>query len=88
MKKSRFTEQQIVSILKQVESGQKVMEVCRQHGISDKTYYAWRSRYAGMQVSQLKRLREVEAENARLKKMYAELSLVHNALQDVVAKKL
>lgn len=88
MKKSRFTEQQIVSILKQVETGQKVMEVCRQHGVSDKTYYGWKSRYAGMQVSQLRRLREVEAENARLKKMYAELSLVHNALQDVVAKKL
>jgi len=88
MKKSKFSEQQIVSILKEVELGAKVGETCRKYGISDATYYKWKSAYAGMAVSQLKQLRDLQTENARLKKMYAELAMVHNALQDVVSRKL
>jgi putative transposase len=85
MKKSRFSEEQIVAVLRQVETGSKVLDVCRKHGISDATFYNWKARYGGMEVSQLRRLKELEGENAKLKKMYAELALVHHALQDVVA---
>ena len=88
MKESRFSEEQIVAVLRQVEMGAKVLDVCRKHGISDATFYNWKARYGGMEVSQLRRLKELEGENAKLKKMYAELALVHHALQDVVAKKL
>ena len=88
MKKSRFSEEQIVAVLRQVETGSKVLDVCRKHGISDATFYNWKARYGGMDLSQLRRLKELEGENAKLKKMYAELALVHHALQDVVAKKL
>jgi putative transposase len=88
MKKSRFSETQIVGILKAVESGGKVEETCRKHGISVATYYQWKSKYAGLEVSQLSELRDLKSENARLKKMYADLALVHYALQDAVAKKL
>lgn len=88
MKKSRFSEEQIVAVLRQVETGSKVLDVCRKHGISDATFYNWKARFGGMDVSQLRRLKELEGENAKLKKMYAELALVHHALQDVVAKKL
>ncbi len=88
MKKSKFSETQIVSILREVESGAKVGETCRKYGISDACYYQWKSKYAGMDVPQLSKMRELEQENARLKKMYAELALVHNAFQDAVAKKL
>lgn len=88
MKRSRFSEEQIIAVLRQVEMGAKVLDVCRKHGISDATFYNWKARYGGMDVSQLRRLKELEGENAKLKKMYAELALVHHALQDVVAKKL
>lgn len=88
MKLNRFTESQIVSILKQQEAGSKVMDICREHGISDATFYNWKAKYGGMAPSQLKRLRELEEENARLKRMYADLSLVHHALKDAVEKKL
>lgn len=88
MKKSKFSEQQIVAILKEVELGAKVNETCRKYAISDATYYKWKSAYVGMDISQFKHLRDLETENARLKKMYAELALVHNALQDVVSRKL
>ena len=88
MKRSRFTESQIVAVLKEGEAGMPVAELCRKHGVSNATYYQWKSKYAGVQVSELTRLRELEAENAKLKKMYAELALMHNALQDVVAKEL
>jgi putative transposase len=88
MKQNRFTESQIVSILKQQEAGAKVMDICREHGISDATFYNWKAKYGGMATSQLKRLKELEEENARLKRMYADLSLVHHALKDAVEKKL
>ena len=88
MKKSKFSESQIVGILKEVEAGAKVGDTCRKYRISDACYYQWKSKYAGMEVSQLAQMRELQAENAKLKKMYAELALVHHAFQDAVAKKL
>jgi putative transposase len=88
MKKTRFTESQIISILRQQETGSKVSDICREHGISDATFYSWKSKYGGMDASHLKRLKELEEENARLKKMYADLSLIHYAFKDAVEKKL
>lgn len=88
MKKSRFSEEKIIGILREGDAGVKVAELCRKHGMSDATYYKWKAQYGGMDVSQLRRLRELEAENSRLKRMYAELSLTHHALQDAVEKKL
>ena len=88
MRKSRFTESQIFKILKEYDSGRKSDDLCREYGISRATLYNWKSKYGGMDSSQLKRLKELEQENARLKKMFAELSLVHEALKDVVEKKL
>lgn len=88
MKKSRFSEEKIITVLKQWEAGVKPAELTRKHGVSEATLYNWKARYGGLDVSQLRRLKELEAENARLKKMYAELSLTHHALQDAVEKKL
>jgi putative transposase len=88
VKKSRFSEEKIISVLKQWDAGAKPAVLCRQHGVSEATLYNWKVRYGGMEVSQLGRLKELEGENARLKKMYAELSLVHHALQDAVERKL
>lgn len=88
MKKSRFSEEKILAILKEAEAGVKTAELCRKNGISPATLYNWKARYGGMDASQLKRLKELESENTRLKKMYAELSLTHHALQDAVQKKL
>ena len=88
MKRTNFSEAQIIGILKQQDAGSKVADICREHGISDATFFKWKSRYSGMDTSQLKRLRELEEENARLKKMYADLSLVHYAFKDAVEKKL
>jgi putative transposase len=87
MKKTRFTETQIVGIIGQHESGAKVSDICREHGISEQTFRNWKAKYGGMVVSDVKRMKELEEENFRLKKMFAELSLVHNALKDVVEKK-
>jgi putative transposase len=87
MRKSKFSESQIVAILKEGESGLAVAEVCRKHGISAATYYAWKSRYAGASVSDLSRMRELEAENTRLKRMYAELALDAAAMKEVIARK-
>jgi len=88
MKKSRFSESQIVTILKEAESGVPLDELSRQHGFSKATFYKWKAKYSGMDVSTLKRLRELEEENRRLKQMYAELSLDHKILKDIVEKKL
>ena len=88
MKRSRFTETQIISILKEADAGLSVKEVCRKHGISDATFYNWKSKYGGMSVSELKRLREIEEENAKLKRMYANLALENTGLKDLIEKKL
>lgn len=88
MKKSRFSETQIVSILKEVEAGAKTNEVCRRHGISTATYYNWKSKYGGMQASELRRLRETEQELSKLKRMYADLALENHALKDLIEKKI
>jgi putative transposase len=87
MKKSRFSETQIISVLARQERGEKVSNLCRELGISDATFYNWKAKYGGLSVSELKRIKELEAENARLKRMYADLSLVHEALKEAVAKK-
>lgn len=88
MKKSRYTETQIFKILKQVEAGSLVKDVCREYGISDATYYKWKAKYGGMDASDIRRLKDLEEENRRLKQMYAELSLDHKILKDVIEKKL
>ena len=88
MRKSRFTENQIVGILKEVESGRTAREVCREHGVSEATYYQWKTKYGGMEAADLRKLRELEEENRRLKQMYADLSLENRALKDVISKKL
>nr|MBK9652463.1 transposase [Bacteroidota bacterium] len=87
MKKIRHTESQIIGILKEQEQGLKVTEICRKHNIADQTFYSWKKRYGGMQVDELKRLKDLEYENARLKKMYANLSLEHDAVKDLLEKK-
>ncbi len=88
MKKTRFTETQIIAAIKRQEAGAKVSDLSREMGISEATFYNWKAKYGGMDASQLKRLKDLEAENSRLKKMYAELSLTHEALKDAVEKKL
>ncbi len=87
MKKSRFTESQIIGILKAVEAGRMVKEVCREHGISDATYYQWKSKYGGMEAADIKRLRELEEENRKLKLMVADLSLENRAIKEVFGVK-
>lgn len=87
MKKSRFTETQIVSILKEADNGIKVSDLCRQHGISQPTYYNWKSKYGGLSVSELKRIKELEAEHSKLKRMYADLAMENDALKELIEKK-
>ena len=85
--KKRFSEEQIIGILKEAEAGVKVTELCRRHGISDATFYTWRQKYGGMAVSEMKRLRELEEENRRLKQLLADTLLDKQALQEVLRKK-
>jgi putative transposase len=87
MKKSRFTDSQIMGVLKQAESGVPVPQLCREHGISSATFYKWRSKYGGMDTSMISRMKELEAENARLKKMYAEERLKAEILKEAIEKK-
>ena len=87
MKSKRFSEEQIIGILKQTQSGMKVVDLCRQHGIGDVTFYNWRSKYGGMEVSNAKRLKELEFENQRLKQMLADKMLENQAIKDVLSKK-
>ena len=87
MRKSKFSEVQIAAILKEAEAGMAVAEVARKHGISAATFYQWRSKYGGMEVSDLQRMRELEQENARLKRLYADLSLDHSILKELLIKK-
>ena len=86
MKKSRFSEHQIITILKSGEAGRTAKDVCREHGISSATFYAWKSKFGGMEASDIKRIRDLEHENVRLKQMYAELSLENRPLKDVIEK--
>ena len=88
MKRSRFTEQRIVSILKEADAGGAVKDVCRRHDISPATYYQWKSKCGGLDASDLKRMKELEGENAQLKNFYAELSLENAALKDLIHRKL
>lgn len=88
MKKSRFTETQIVKAIKADEAGRKVEEICREMEVTPTTFYKWKQRYGGMEASEVKKLKELQEENSRLKRMFADLSLVHEALKDAVAKKL
>jgi len=88
MKKSRFTETQIITILKEADAGVLVKDICRKHGISDATYYNWKSKYGGMSASDLKRLKEMELELSQLKRMYADMALENRALRDLIEKKL
>ncbi len=88
MRSSRFTESQIVSILKEADAGMAVKEICRKHGISSPTFYKWKARYGGLGASELKRIKELEAENAKLKRMYADKAMEADALKDLIEKKL
>lgn len=88
MKKTKFTESQIIGILKSQDQGKKVGDICREYGISQPTFYQWKSKYSGMDVNQLKRVKELEVELARYKKMYAELAHDNYILKDVIEKKL
>jgi putative transposase len=86
MRKSRFSEEQIIGILKRIEAGQALADVCLEAGISDATYYRWKAQYGGLEVSQLRRLRQLEEENRQLKQVVADLTLDHRALKDLATK--
>ena len=88
MKKTKFTESQIIGILKEQESGKKVAEICRAHGVSQPTFYGWKSKYSGLEVNQVKRMKELEAELSQYKKIVAEQTLHITVLKDVIEKKL
>lgn len=88
MKKTRFTESQIIGILKQQQTGQSVNDICREHGISQATFYNWKSKYSGLEVNQLKKMKEMEVELSRYKKIVAEQALSITVLKDVIEKKL
>lgn len=88
MKKTQFTENQIIAMLKQHEQGVKASEIARANGISDKTFYRLKSKYSGMDAKELKRIKELELENSKLKRMYADMAILNEALKDVIEKKL
>ena len=88
MRKSKFSEHQIIKIIKEVEAGRGLADVCRDHGVSPATYYNWKSKYGGMEASDIKKIKDLEDENRRLKQMFADLSLENRALKDVIEKKL
>lgn len=85
--RKRFTEEQIIAVLKDAEAGTKTAEICRQHGISDATFYKWKAKYAGLEVSDLRKMKALEEENSKLKRIVADLSLDNRALKDVLSKK-
>jgi putative transposase len=87
VKRSRFTEEQIIAILKEQEAGVPVAELCRRHGMSDATFYNWKAKYGGLEVSEAKRMRSLESENAKLKRLLADAMLDNAALKDLLAKK-
>ena len=87
MKKSRYTDSQIIAILKQAEAGTSVPDLCREHGMSDASFYKWRAKYGGMDASLMKRMKDLEEENRRLKKMYAETKLEAEIVKEAMAKK-
>ena len=87
MKKSKYTETQIIAMLKEHESGKRVADICRENGIGNATFFNWKGKYGGLEVNELKRLRELEEENTRLKKMYADVSMDHQILKEVLSKK-
>jgi putative transposase len=87
MRKSRYGEEQIIGVLRQVETGQKIRDVCREHGISEQTYHRWKSKYGGLEVSEARRLKQLEEENRRLKKLVADLSLDKQILQEALHRK-
>ena len=87
MKKKRFSEEQIIAVLKEADAGAKVLDLCRKHGISDATFYNWKAKYAGMTVADLRRLKELEAENVKLKRIVADQALDNAALKDLLSRK-
>lgn len=87
MKGKRFSEEQIIGVLKEAEAGVKTSELCRRHGVTEQTYYRWKSRYGGLEVSEMRRLRQLEEENRKLEHVVAELMLDNRALKEVLAKK-
>ena len=88
MKQSRFSEEQIFAVLKETDAGESVKDVCRRHGVSPATFYQWKAKYGGLEPSDLKRLKDLERENSRLKQLYADVSLENQALKDLIHRKL
>ena len=86
MRKSKFSESKIVTLLKEAEAGRKVSDICREHGISSATFYQWRSKYGGMEASDIKKLKELHEENEKLKRMYADMALENQAIKDLLGK--
>lgn len=86
MRKSKFSESKIVTLLKEAEAGRKVSDICREHGVSSATVYQWRSKYGGMEASDIKKLKELQEENEKLKRMYADMALENQAIKDLLGK--